>query len=144
MVSRAMNIIFMWGPHKLTGSLPEDSHSKSSHIARLGNSWYTANCSASLKQERGSGHFHRTFFVMEAIFRKLFISSNFSLLFNWSSLSFKKFKLNFEQQAAIAKVMCKVIFKMGTSFITAILTLLMPKKERSHENKVEWKHNFLT
>ena len=35
------------GPHMLTGSLPEDSHSKSSP----------------LKQERGTSHFHWTFFL---------------------------------------------------------------------------------
>ena len=39
MVTRAMDIIWMpyRGPHMLTGSLPEDSHSKSSHVARFRN-----------------------------------------------------------------------------------------------------------
>ena len=39
MVGRTLEVLWMFyrGAHKLAGSLPEDSHRKSSPVARLGN-----------------------------------------------------------------------------------------------------------
>ena len=39
MLIRALDFIWMFyrGPHMVLGSLPEESHPKSSHVARLGN-----------------------------------------------------------------------------------------------------------
>ena len=41
MLIRALDFIWMFyrGPHMVLDSLPEESHPKSSHVARLGNNW---------------------------------------------------------------------------------------------------------
>ena len=88
MVTRAMGIMDV---------LQRSSHAhwfttrrQSFEVFSCSESWeqlITANCSASLKQKRGTGYFHWTFFAMGAIFRKMCIPSNFCLLFNWSRLA---------------------------------------------------------
>ena len=137
---------FVWtsyiGLHMLTGSLPENNYPKSSHIERLGNSWYTSNYSTSLNRNMILVTFTRRFFYKS---KQFFGKCSCPVTLNcWTikndhnqtnfvdsikSFCQQIFKVNFEQiRRHYLSNVCHVSFKMRISFVTLILSFLKPKK----------------
>ena len=100
-VRKAIDIVWLpyTGAHMLTGSLPEKSKTKYSHIVRLGNNWQSVNCCTSLLSMDA-------FLQLKQFLEKCGLLIFFSLLCNKSDykkvLSYrvflsKKFKANLQQ-----------------------------------------------